>query len=573
MMYIECQKGKNGKPYYFLRESKRVGKRIIKTTLLNITPWGEMFCEQFKTFLKNRQSLLSAVDIDSVSTVTDKSMIAKDDIDKTTFQSFLNTPSVFTQGKSFGAVWLLFQVANRLGIVDALGDSEDGRLALWQVLARTMDPGSRLSSTRLLKGVEADFLRLPSFDEDRLYLNLDWIADHQKEVEQNLYKRRWGEDSCDLFLYDVTSSYFEGEQNELAAYGYNRDKKRGKKQIVIGLLCDRNGLPVSIEVFTGNTNDLNTFHSQVQRVVEQYHSPRVTFVGDRGMIKSAQQTNLKEHGFHYITALTRKQIETLLAQERIQYSLFDEDLSEIVLDDKRYIMRRNPIRADKISSSRDNKRASMLTMVSTCNQYLVLHKKTKVETQERKVTKRINKLGCSDWLSVSTKDRTLELHIDKEQLAELVRLDGCYCLISDIPVDAMDKEEIHSRYKDLSMVENAFRTMKTINLEMRPLYVRKKSRTRGHAFVVMLSFLIIKELRNCWINDEVTPKEGIQLLRELCIVEAKVQDKHYALIPQPRTDIAALYKHANVTLPEAIPSGPPVDVASKRKLKSRRKTK
>lgn len=304
MMYIECQKGKNGKPYYFLRESKRVGKRIIKTTLLNITPWGEMFCEQFKTFLKNRQSLLSAVDIDSVSTVTDKSMIAKDDIDKTTFQSFLNTPSVFTQGKSFGAIWLLFQVANRLGIVDALGDSEDGRLALWQVLARTMDPGSRLSSTRLLKGVEADFLRLPSFDEDRLYLNLDWIADHQKEVEQNLYKRRWGEDSCDLFLYDVTSSYFEGEQNELAAYGY--------------------------------------------------------------------------------------------------------------------------------------------------------------------------------------------------------------------------KEEIHSRYKDLSMVENAFRTMKTINLEMRPLYVRKESRTRGHAFVIMLSFLIIKELRNCWINDEVTPKEGIQLLRELCIVEAKV---------------------------------------------------
>lgn len=564
-MYIECQRSKNGKVFYFLRESKRDGKKIVKTTLLNLTPWGEDFCEGLSTFLKNYKCL-------NVKDNVCSQLISASESGAANLGHFVEPP-VLTQGKAFGPIWLLYQTANKLGIVDALGDSDDGRLALWQVMARVIAQGSRLSSTRLIKGFETAFLRLPDFDEDRLYFNLDWLDEHQKEIEQRLYKKRWGDKPCNLFLYDVTSSYFEGEQNELAAYGYNRDKKRGKKQVVIGLLCDSDGLPVSIEVFKGNTNDLKTFRSQVEKVMIQYKSQKVTFVGDRGMIKSTQQKDLNDYGFYYITALTRKQIETLLNQNKIQPSLFDEELSEIVLDDKRYIMRRNPIRAQEIADSRQLKQAVLETLVTDCNQYLQTHVKSQTETQIQKINRRIKKLGCSSWLGVQSTERNLHLKIDEGKVSELAMLDGCYCLISDLPEPQADKETIHTRYKDLGMVENAFRTMKTMDLEMRPLYVRKESRTRGHAFVVMLSFLIIRHLRTCWATAEVTPEEGIALLREMCIVNVSVGKENYTVIPKPRPDLAALFSQADVALPDAVPAGTPANVVSRRILTSRRKSK
>ncbi|MBF0508819.1 MAG: transposase, partial [Deltaproteobacteria bacterium] len=133
------------------------------------------------------------------------------------------------------------------------------------------------------------------FNEDHLYDNLAWIADNQKQIEKKLFETRLNGAQPELFLYDVTSSYFEGQKNELAEYGYNRDKKKGKKQVVIGLLCDDQGYPVAIELFKGNTNDFDTFDSQVKKAVEEFGCQRVTFIGDRGMIKSGQITELKNH--------------------------------------------------------------------------------------------------------------------------------------------------------------------------------------------------------------------------------------------------------------------------------------
>ncbi len=208
-----------------------------------------------------------------------------------------------------GAVWLIYSVAKKLGIIDALGSTREGKLALWQVIARVMDQGSRLSAVRLVRSHTAcEVIGIKkAFNEDTLYENLDWLNEHQKNIEDRLirFRRVDSEEANDFFLYDVTSSYLEGTQNELSAFGYNRDKKRGKKQIVIGLLCDSKGRPLSIEVFKGNTKDPATFASQIEKVTNRFGGGDVTLVGDRGMIKSAQITDLLDNGLHYITAISR----------------------------------------------------------------------------------------------------------------------------------------------------------------------------------------------------------------------------------------------------------------------------
>ena len=182
------------------------------------------------------------------------------------------------QGPSFGAVWTVYHVARRLGI-QALGTTRAGKLALWQVIARVIDQGSRLSAVRLAMAHAAcDVLGLGTFDEDALYENLDWLAGAQAGVEDRLFAQRTKTKPGTLFLYDVTSSYVEGTQNAFAAFGYNRDGKKGKRQIVIGLLCDEDGHPISIEVFPGNTPDPHTFAAQLAKVKTRFDIQEITLV-------------------------------------------------------------------------------------------------------------------------------------------------------------------------------------------------------------------------------------------------------------------------------------------------------
>jgi hypothetical protein len=201
-----------------------------------------------------------------------------------------------------GAVWLLSQLARDLGIVAALRSDRQGKLALWQVMARVLDQGSRLSAVRLAGGHAAGAaLCMIGFDEDDLYAaNLDWLAHNQADIESRLFARRKSASAPDVFLYDVTSAYLEGEQNAFAAFGCNRDRKSGKRQIVIGLLCDADGRLLSIELFAGNTSDVKTFSSQLSKAAARFGAERVTFVGDRGMIKAPQRAELRAAHFHYI---------------------------------------------------------------------------------------------------------------------------------------------------------------------------------------------------------------------------------------------------------------------------------
>ncbi len=550
-MYVDSSKsGKYSR--HLIRESFREDGKVKHRTIANISDCSVQEINAIKLALKHKNELADII-------------------------NNLESSSV-AQGKSIGAVWTVYDVAKKLGIVNALGSSREGKLALWQVISRVIDQGSRLSAVRLAGSHAAcEVLRIKKiFTEDHLYLNLDWLHENQKKIEDRLFKfRKIAPEENNFFLYDVTSSYLEGTKNELGAFGYNRDRKTGKKQIVVGLLCDMHGRPLSVEVFTGNTQDPATFSSQIKKVTTRFGGGDVTLVGDRGMIKSQQVTDILDNGLHYITAITKPQMESLLKENIIQMSLFDQKLAEVQTDEGiRYVLRNNPVRAEDMRQSRESKMASLRKKVNAKNLYLSEHSKAKTETALNDVTQYCKKLKLSRWIEVTTntEHRKLEIIIDNDALKKESQLDGCYVLKTDLVSEKISKENINMRYKSLSDVEWAFRSSKTVNLELRPINVRLASRTRGHTFVVMLAYLIIQELRNLWRDIETTVEEGIKELSSLCITDVKLNGAlSTGLIPKPRKTVKKLLDAANVQLPTALPMAT-FNVSTRKKLVKRRKS-
>jgi transposase len=441
------------------------------------------------------------------------------------------------------------------------------------VLARALEQGSRLSAVRLAQVHAAcDVLGLrQGFSENDLYDNLDWLCNRQEEIERRLFASRAGGQKPELFLYDVTSSYLEGQHNALGDYGYNRDGKRGKKQIVIGLLCGEQGDPVSTEVFRGNTQDLSTFAAQVAKAAERFGCQGVTFVGDRGMIKRAQIQDLARAGFHYLTAITKAQIDTLLTQGVIQMELFAEDLCEVQEKGVRYILRRNPARAGEVAASRQDKQSSVERLMAKQNTWLAEHPRAKVATAQRLVQAKIERLHIQAWLNLKSEKRRLELVVDEAALTEQARLDGCYALKTDVQAAVADTETVHERYKDLAEVEWAFRTCKSAHLEVRPVHVRTEEHTRGHVLVVMLAYRVIRALRMAWARLDVTVEEGLEHLKTLCSQELRVKGGGVCLrLPEPRDQSLKLLRAAGVKLPSVLPRSPACVVTHK-KLPSRRR--
>ena len=479
---------------------------------------------------------------------------------------------VLRQGLSIGAVLTLQHLSRTLGLEKALGPTQAGKLAAWQVMARVMDQGSRLSAVRLASThAVCDVLALEAFCEDDLYQNLDWLAENQQAIEQALFKEAHPEGKCDLFLYDVTSTYLEGVHNALAAFGYNRDGKKGKMQLVVGLLCDGEGRPLTIEVFKGNTQDPATVQSQVQKVAERFGGGSITFVGDRGMLKSKQQKDLNGRGFHYITAITKPQIEALLHSGVIELELFDDELAEVFANEGlRYVVRRNPVRAEEIAGSRTSKLETIKAYTQKRNEYLKLHPRAKTTVALRAVETRAQRLKIRSLIRWEEKNRELQMSVDEEALTEAARLDGCYALKTDLPKAMASKERVNARYKDLALVEWAFRTSKTGLLEMRPVYVQLESRTRGHALVVMLAYLIVRELSRLWQKVELTLEGAMTELSTLCLTDLVVEGKTImGRIPEPRPMVKDLLKLAQVELPEAVVSRG-VRVSTRKKLVSER---
>jgi transposase len=281
-----------------------------------------------------------------------------------------------------------------------------------------------------------------------------------------------------------------------------------------------------------------------------------------------------EEDFHYITAITKPQIEALLKRKVLQRELFDETLAEVTDSEQhvRYVLRRNPLRAAEVSATRESKFASLQALVRKENGYLAEHPRAALAAAERRVKAKIDKLRLSSWVSVADEERTFRLVRDETALAEEAKLDGCYCLKTDLQQAEASKELVHDRYKDLAKVEWVFRTCKTSHLELRPVNVRKETRTRGHALVVMLAYLIVRELTQCWQKLELTVEEGIKELSSLCMDEVTIkQETTIHRIPEPRETVADLLRTADVELPPVLPYYG-TRVYTRKKLTSERKT-
>lgn len=547
-MYVDSSSvSRKSKTYtrHLLRTSFRKNGKVAHRTVANISDCSDDEIAAIKLALKHKGNLASLSSIEDVRTII---------------------------GKRIGAVWCLFVVAERLGIASALGRQRQGRLAMLQVLTRVMEQASRLKSVRVaISHALCEVLDIQTLNEDHLYENLAWLCEHQERIEKALFKRRYPKNAVPgLFLYDVTSSYLEGQCNYFGEFGYDRDKKKGKKQIVVGLLTDPEGNPVAIRLFKGNTQDTATVSDQVRILAQSFGATHVTLVGDRGMLKGPQIEALPDD-FRYVTALTKPQIRKQLNAGVFQCDLFSEEVCEVEEDGVRYVLRRNPKRADEIKRCREDKLATVRKVARERTDYLAQHSRAQVPAALRKVQFKAKRLKIDKWTKITAEDRAIRVDVDKNKLSDVSLLDGCYVIKSDVPKKDADTQTLHDRYCDLQKVERIFRTMKTVHLELRAWYVRKKESSCGHAFTVMLGILIQRELEHYWEEIDITVEEGIEELGAIRMQEVSLGNAvAYNRIPEPAGISKQLLDAAEVNLPAALPRRE-VNVYTKKKLVSERK--
>lgn len=466
-MYITSIPNRDSPPAILLRESRRVGKKVKTITLANITKWKPKRIEALRRALKGE------------------------------FDGFQNvTP---TSGKIFGILFVLKTLADRLGITKALRKSKLSGLILFLVLTRIAHQGSRLSAVRWSKNhAVEDLLGIDDFDEDDLYEALDEAAEQQEAIELSLYQThlKTTKTPTSMVLYDVTSSYFEGTQNELAEYGYNRDGKKGKKQIVIGLLTADDGEPLAVRVFKGNTSDCKTVTDQIDIIKNKYKINEIIFVGDRGMIKSKGKKALTEEGFKYITALTNPQLMKLIKKDVVQTDLFDQDIHEIEHDGKRLILRKNSEVEKLKKHTRERNIKKLKKLIEERNKFVASSKRAKPKTGLTKLQTWAKNRKMSKWMKLELDDRKIVCKINQDELDQASLLDGCYSMETNVDKSILDSKAVDKTYRSLQQVERNFRNFKTNCLEVRPIFLRKSNRTKAHVLIAMLSLKISRHIEN-----------------------------------------------------------------------------
>ena len=363
-------------------------------------------------------------------------------------------------------------------------------------------------------------LEVGAFDEDDLYAALEYLAAHQRQIETALAPKAT---KGTVFLYDVASVYFAGEDNELAAFGYNRDGKRGKKQMVAGLLTDGVGEPLSIQLYAGNTSDPPTFLDAVAQLKVRFGTEEIAVVGDRGMIKALGQAAVGEANFRYVTALTDPQVRKLLQAGVLQLDLFDDQPAEVQVGNQRYVLRRNPQTQARERARRADQWARVRAWLRARNAAVAKEPRCDPASSLRGAQTRLQKYRLSGWVSVRLEGRKVVWTEDAPARAEEAQLDGCYVVVSDLPVAAADTQAVHDRYLDLTRVERDFRTLKTGLLEIRPVFLRKADRPRGHALVSLLALKLARALEQrvaplgLTVDDAVERLKGVRLV---CLGEA-----------------------------------------------------
>jgi len=423
-------------------------------------------------------------------------------------------------GPCYGVLAALDGLAREIGLVQAVGEQTRAqRLVLFLIYARLAHQGSRLSAVRWSEDhAVKEILQVGSFDEDDLYAALEDLEQRQASIEAALAPKAAAPLARAIYLYDVTSVYFEGVENELADFGYNRDGKKGKKQLVAGLLTDGNGEPISIQLYRGNTGDPPTFLDAVQKLKVRFGAQEVALVGDRGMIKRLGKAALGEAKFRYVTALTNPQIRALLAQKRLQLELFEDKPAEVELNGKRYVLRCNPQTQARERARRADQWARVQAKITARNLEVERKPRADPNSSLKQAQAWLTKYRLRGWIKVALAGRKVVWTEDGAARQKEAELDGCYVIESDLPKEAAGTQQVHDRYWDLTQVERDFRTLKTGLLELRPIFLRKENRTRGHALVSLLALRLARELDRRLAPLGLTVEDGLERLKAVRLV-------------------------------------------------------
>jgi hypothetical protein len=468
---------------HLLRRSYREGGKVKKETIANLTHVPERILDGLRSLLAGKE----LVDVDSL---------------------------VVERSTPHGHVEAILAMMRRLHIASLLDKEPSAQrdLVLAMIAQRIITPGSKLFTTRVLQqSTLPEELNIGSPDADDLYGALDWLVERQSTIEQTLAKRHL--QSGGMALYDLSSSYFEGRKCPLAMRGYSRDELRGSLQIVYGLLCDRDGRPVAIEAYQGNTVDSKTVQSQITKMKDRFALDRAVLVSDRGMVTYANLAALSAASLDWITALKAPQVQKLAAAGALPLSLFGEqNLAEITADDypgERLVICRNPLVAEERRRKREGllkATEEQLTPISLRVSAGTLHGSAEIGLAVGAV---INKFKVKKHIDVDINDGHFAFSRKTEKIAKEAELDGIYILRTSLPDTASPSDDVVRSYKQLSRVERAFRTLKGVDLQIRPIFHYVEKRVRAHIFLSMLAYYVEWHLRQAWapllFKDEQPP--------------------------------------------------------------------
>jgi transposase len=478
-MYVESVPNRHSPPAILLRESFREDGKIVKRTLANLSAWPASQTSALRRLLKG-EALVSPSDA---------------------FQIQRAAPH--------GHVAAVLGTLRHIGLEPILSRSRcaERDLVVAMIVARLLEPSSKLATARgfhpetATSSLAAVLGLDDAVDETQLYHALDWLLQRQQSIENALAKRHLSEGF--LVLYDVSSTYFEGRHCPLARFGHSRDERSGNPQIIFGLLTNSEGCPVAVEVFEGNTSDPKTVASQVSKLRQRFHLKQLVLVGDRGMLTSARiREDLKpEEGIEWISALKSIQIQQLVQGGQLQLSLFDQrDLAEIQhpsYPGERLIACRNPLLAEE----RRRKRNELLeTTEKQLNKIVEATQRKKRPLRGRKeiglaVGKILGRYKMGKHFSLFIEEDGFRCERKQNSVEREAALDGIYVIRTSVLAETLSSEKVVDHYKRLSDVERAFRSLKSVDLKIRPIYHHLADRVKAHVFLCMLSYHVEWHMR------------------------------------------------------------------------------
>ncbi|MDH5642441.1 MAG: IS1634 family transposase [Nitrospira sp.] len=472
-MYIDVVPNRNSPPAILLRESFREGGKVRKRTVANLSGLSMQQVDSLRLLLKGRP--LAPVD------------------------ELFDIVASRHHGHAAAVVTAIKRL--KLDKLLAANACRQRQLVLAMIAARIIDPRSKLATaTCLTTTTLPELLDAQDATEDELYTAMDWLLERQEAIEAGLAKRHLHEGA--MALYDLSSSYVEGSHCPLAAYGYNRDGKKGKLQVNYGLLTDRRGCPVAVSVFKGNVGDTKTLMPQVRMLRERFGLADFVLVGDRGMITQKQVNELREEDVQWIAALRPGAIDKLVSDNSIQPTPFDDrNLAEIEHDDfpgERLVVCRNP----ELAKRRAAKRRSLLEATTKeLEKVRGMVESGRLQDDGKigvRVGRVVNKHKVAKHFTLDIGDGHFAFETNEQSIADEAALDGLYVVRTSLPADRMQRDDVVRSYKQLTQVERCFRSMKTMDLHVRPIYHRTEDRVRAHILLCTLAYYVRWHMLEAW---------------------------------------------------------------------------